>query len=126
MDGFRVFLRGQVNIEQALAVLEGLRPVEVLSGPVGPVDVFCIRDGLLIEFHHDHQDPDFPLLIRFIETDRCLGRAWVAAHAFLWAVTRRAEVDEALLTGPDTEPLRFREGHIRPAPAPEERYPEDA
>lgn len=137
MDGFRVFLQGRVDIGEALASLDAIRRVEVLDGPVGPVDVVCIRDGVLVELHREHEEPDwdglappdcsprdFSLLTRFTDTGCGGSRAWTAAHAFLWAVTRRPGVTRALLLGPETEPLYFHEGRIRAVPR--SRRSEDA
>lgn len=132
MDGYRVFLRGPVKHRQVLAALESLRTFEVLDGPVGAVEIVGVRAEVLMEFVHRRGEKpwyglalaEFPMMVRFSAVGEH-GPAWVAAHSFLWMVTRRYPVDEALLIGPDTEPLRFRQGRILPVPAPEERYSED-
>lgn len=129
MDGFRVFLRGQLSIDHAVTAISALRPIDVLDGPIGPVDVLCVRGDVLVELCRRHAETDrfgrcasdFPLLTRFVSTRRQAHSAWVAAHAFLWMVTRRPNITEALLVGPETEPLRFREGRIRPMGVPQQR-----
>lgn len=132
MDGYRVFLRGPVKHRHVLAALEMLQAFDVLDGPVGPVDIVGVRDDVLAEFVYRRREEnwygltvsEFPMMVRFCRVSDA-GRAWAAAHAFLWTVTHRYAVDDALLIGADTEPLRFREGRILPVPAPEERYSED-
>jgi hypothetical protein len=130
---FRVFLRGQVGISQTLGALEALRPLDVLDGPLGPADLLGVRDGVLVELLMEHEEGDchglpvsgLPVLVRFADgsarSGSGPGRAWTAAHAFLWMVTRRCEVEEALLAGTDSPPLHFRGGRIRPVLTPEER-----
>ncbi|MCI2418642.1 hypothetical protein MOQ72_14475 [Saccharopolyspora sp. K220] len=116
-----VFVWGEADTEHALRVLQALRCFEVLDGPVGPADVVGVRDGVLVELRRS--DPG-GLLVRFADGTR-LGQASIVAHAFLWMITRRALVEEAMLVGPDTEPLRFRDGRIQRGTILDERCPDE-
>lgn len=131
MDDHRVFLRGPVKHRQVLAALEVLQEFDVLDGPVGPVDVLGIRGEVLVEFVHQHRErnrrgaraANLPMMVRFTSTAGS-SAARTAAHAFLWMLTRRYPVREALLIGPDVETLRFRDDRFLPV-ASESRYSED-
>ncbi|GAB2653199.1 hypothetical protein GCM10027271_09360 [Saccharopolyspora gloriosae] len=120
MDGFRVFLRGEPRIDLVLASLQLQHPFAVLDGPIGSTGLVGVRAAVLVELCEDHDEPGglgrYPLLVRFTGTDGP-ERAWRAAHAFLWTVTRGGEVDEALLLGPGTAPLRYHRGRIAPVRA---------
>ncbi|GAB3286061.1 hypothetical protein [Parasphingorhabdus pacifica] len=132
MDDYRVFLRGPVKHRQVLAALETLRTFDVLDGPVGTTEVVGVREDVLIEFVHQHREPDgdgpssadMPMLVRFSSVAGP-APAWTAAHSFLWMLTRCYPVREALLVGHGIEPLRFRDGRFLRAPAPENRCSED-
>ena len=119
MTGYRVFLRGEPSTEHVLAALELVHPLLALDGPIGPADLVGVRGSLLIELREDHEETDhaglarYPLLVRFVPAANEMS-AWIAAHAFLWRVTRGGHVDEALLLGGDAEPLRYRRGRIEP------------
>lgn len=123
MTGYRVFLRGEPRREHVLAALEFHHPFLACDGPVGPVDLVVVRDGVLLELQEDHDEVDppehdlvrYPLLVRFTPADEQVRPAWLAAHAFLWTITRCGQVDEALLLGPDAAPLRYKSGRIVPA-----------
>lgn len=118
----RVFLRSAISTGQLLDALEALRPFDVLDGPVGQVDVLGIRAGLLVEVVAAHGDSHgssatgLRRLVRFfaVNNEPLRGSAWVAAHAFLWILTQRYEIDEAMLLSPVSEPLRYSGGRIRP------------
>ncbi|GAA0508752.1 hypothetical protein GCM10011581_19180 [Saccharopolyspora subtropica] len=103
-----VFVWGAVSPDHAVRALRALRGFQVLDGPVGPADVVGVRDGVLVELRHS--DPG-GLLVRF-EDGATPGRASIAAHSFLWMITRRPWVEEAVLTGAGAEPLRFHRGRI--------------
>lgn len=117
MDGFRVFLRGEPRADLVLDVLQLQHPFVVLDGPIGSAGLVGVRAAVLVELCDDHDEPGelgrYPLLVRFTGTDGT-EPAWSAAHAFLWSVTRGGEVDEALLLGPGTAPLRYHRGRIAP------------
>ncbi|MEV0696300.1 hypothetical protein AB0I53_00040 [Saccharopolyspora sp. NPDC050389] len=116
-----VFVWGSADTDCAVRVLQALHRFEVLDGPLGSADLFGVRDGALVEMRHS--DPG-GLLVRFTDGRRP-GQAAIVAHAFLWMITRDASVEEAMLVGPGTEPLRFRDGRIqRPIPL-NERCPDD-
>ncbi|PKW13578.1 hypothetical protein [Saccharopolyspora spinosa] len=104
-----VFVWGSADTEHAVRVLEALRRFEVLDASLGSADVFGVRDGVLVELRQI--DPS-GLLVRFVDGTRP-GRASIVAHSFLWILTRRGAVDEAMLVGPGVEPLRFRDGRIQ-------------
>ncbi|MER7010555.1 hypothetical protein ABT324_03890 [Saccharopolyspora sp. NPDC000359] len=103
-----VFVWGSADTGRAVQVLRAVREFEVLDGPVGAADLFGVRDGVLVELRRS--DPG-GLLVRFVDGTRP-GRAAVVAHSFLWMITRRDGVDEALLVGPGETLLRFRDGRI--------------
>ncbi|MGW1680471.1 hypothetical protein [Saccharopolyspora sp. NPDC002376] len=104
-----VFVWGTADAERAVRVLQAMRGFEVLDGPVGATDLFGVRDGVLVELRHS--DPG-GLQVRFVDGTSS-GRAVVVARSFLWMITRRGGVDEALLVGPGTTRLRFRNGRIQ-------------
>jgi hypothetical protein len=104
-----VFVWGAADTEHAVRALQALRRFEVLDGPIGPADAVGIRDGVLVEL--SRSDPG-GLLVRFADGRRP-GQASIVAHSFLWMITRRAEVEEAMLVGPGIEPLHFRDGRIQ-------------
>ena len=137
MDGYRAISRGQVDTEQLVDTLSAAQPVNVLTGPIDATDIICIRKNLFVELtanldEHHHPElgwygmnaTDTTVLAQFLDVSQRDRRAWTAAHAFLWLATRRHNIEEALLVGSGTEPLRFLEGHIRPVPAAQ-RYSED-
>lgn len=104
-----VFVWGSADTGRAVRVLRAMREFEALDGPVGAADLFGVRDGVLVEFRHS--DPG-GLQVRFVDGTRP-GRAAVVARSFLWMITRRGGVDEALLVGPGETRLRFRGGRIQ-------------
>ncbi|MGP4018514.1 hypothetical protein [Saccharopolyspora sp. 5N708] len=104
-----VFVWGGADTAHALRALQALRCFEVLDGPIGPADVVGVRDGVVVELRYS--DPG-GLLVRFVDGRRP-GQASIVAHSFLWMITRRAPVEEAMLVGPGIEPLRFRDGRIQ-------------
>lgn len=117
-----VFVWGSADTEHAVRVLEALRRFEVLDGALGSADVVGVRDGVLVELRHS--DPG-GLLVRFVDGTRP-GRASIVAHSFLWMLTRRGAVEEAMLVGPGVEPLHFRDGRIqRLTPLISEHFSDD-
>ena len=101
-----------------LSALRLRHPFRACDGPVGPVALVVVREGALLELQEDHEEVDaahaldrYPLLVRFVPIAEP-GPARLAAHAFLWTVTRCGQVDEALLLGPDVAPLRYKSGRI--------------
>ncbi|WP_249124364.1 hypothetical protein [Saccharopolyspora erythraea] len=118
MDGYRVFLWGWADSSLIARTLEALRPFDTLDGPVGPAELIGMRDGVLVEVTREGADAT---RVRFVDAGGPAD-AWTAAHSFLWVVTRRLPVEEALLLGDDTEPLHYREGRIRAVPTSGERY----
>lgn len=136
MSECRVFLRSAVTSTELLAALQVLRPFTALDGPMCHVEMLGVRSNLLVELvAHGADDwggvpvANLPRLVRFIgvseQADVPPGTAWTAAHAFLWILTRRHEVEDALLVGPGVEALRYSEGRIRPISLPQFRYSGD-
>ncbi|MDA3628148.1 hypothetical protein [Saccharopolyspora oryzae] len=103
-----VFVWGAADTERAVRVLQAVRGFEALDGPVGSADLLGVRDGVLVELRHC--DPG-GLQVRFVD-GTSPGRAAVVARSFLWMITRRGGVDEAMLVGPGAHGLRFRSGRI--------------
>lgn len=89
----------------------------MLDGALGSADVFGVRDGVAVELR---QIVPSGLLVRFVDGTRP-GRASIVAHSFLWMLTSRGAVEEAMLVGPGVQPLRFRDGRIQPSDTSELR-----
>jgi len=111
-----VFLWGTPEAEPAASVLPALaarvlgevRGFDSFNSAAEDSDFFAIRDGIVIELRHCEPGG---LQVHFAD-GTCAGRAWTVAHAFLWLVTRNAEIAEAVLQGCGAERLRFRDGRI--------------
>ncbi|MFC7342450.1 hypothetical protein [Saccharopolyspora griseoalba] len=111
-----VFLWGTPRAEPAASVLPALaarvlgevRGFDSFNSADEDGDFFAIRDGVLVELRHCEPGG---LHVHFADGTRT-GRAWTVAHAFLWLVTRNPEIADAVLQGPGTERLRFRDGRI--------------
>ncbi|GAA2819287.1 hypothetical protein [Saccharopolyspora taberi] len=117
MDGYRVFLWGWVDRDHVVRALGALRGFDTIDGPVGAVDVFGVRSGVLVELAREGRNA---VQVRFVDAGGP-GDAWTQAHSFLWIATRRLPVDEALLIG-GPEPLHFCRGRIHPVGASEEQH----
>lgn len=114
MDGLRVLLWGGADAAHAVRAMTALRPFQVLDGPLGAADLVGLRDGVLVELRGVGPAG---LAVRFLDAEAA-GRAWIAAHSFLWVITRWGRVEEAVLFGGGAEPLRFSDGRFRPMPRP--------
>ncbi|QGK71937.1 hypothetical protein GIY23_00545 [Allosaccharopolyspora coralli] len=124
-----MFLRGPVSAHTVLAELASTRPFDVLDGPVGPHTAVGLRETVFVELvdRCGHGAWFGPVLSRYrmfvrlvdVSAARPAG-AWVAAHALLWKAAQCRDVSDALLLGSGTRALRYRNGHIRPVPQPQQ------
>lgn len=129
MSEFRVFLRGPVSAHTVLGELGAARPFDILDGPVGPHTAVGLREEVFVELvdrcgHGAWFGPvlsRYRMFVRLVDVaDSTTRQAWVAAHALLWKAAQCRDVSDALLIGPDTRALRYRNGHIRTVPQPQQ------
>lgn len=129
MSEFRVFLRGPVSARTVLGDLAAARSFDILDGPLGSHTAVGLRGEVFVELvdRCGHGAWFGPVLSRYRMFVRMVDvaehpplRAWVAAHALLWKAAQCPDVSDALLLGPETRALRYRNGHIRTVPQPQQ------